>query len=293
MDVSSIVNVVATVVGVGAVLGAGLAAASQIFAVEVDPKISEIEEILPGINCGACGYPGCSGYAEAVASDPNVPANLCVPGGEKVAQKIGEITGKSVTAKEKKVAILRCAQDIRRAAPPKYDYSGVLDCAALDVLHKGAFLCPFACAGLGNCARACPVGAIEMVNGRPVIDPHKCTGCGVCVKICPRDVLTLAKYPGRVQVYCRNTSPPKLKRKMCPSACIGCGICVRSCPHGAIKIENFVAVVDHEKCPPDCPRPCIEKCPTGAILARGEGAAEKNAPLLKKHEHLLKEKVPV
>lgn len=289
MDISPIVRVVATVVGVGAILGAGLAAAAQKFAVEVNPKISEVEETLPGINCGACGYPGCSSYAEAVATEEDVPANLCIPGGKSVAEKVGEITGKSVSGKEQKVSLLRCTQDSRRASPQKYRYHGVMDCAAVNAFHGGAYTCPFACVGLGNCARACPVNAITMVNGRPQIDPNICTGCGICVKICPRDVLILGKYPGRVQVYCRNTNPPKVKRKMCPSACIGCTLCMKNCPYDAIRMENKVAVVDHSICPPDCPRPCIDKCPTGAILARDEGAEERNRPLLEKHRDLLKD----
>lgn len=287
MDINSIVTVVAMVAGVGALLGAGLASAAQYFHVEIDPKISKVEEVLPGINCGACGYAGCSGYAEAVATDSEVSSSLCIPGGEKVAEQIAEITGKSAETTVKKIAILRCAQDQRRAAPAKYEYEGVMDCAAVDMLHKGAYTCQFACVGLGSCAEACPVDAITMEHGRPVVDPHICTGCGVCVKTCPRDVLALALYPGRVQVYCRNTNSPKDKRKMCYSACIGCSLCKKKCPYDAITMENFLAIVDHAKCPPDCPRPCVEKCPTGAILARGEGAKEKNAPLLEKHKELV------
>ncbi|MFP4497780.1 MAG: RnfABCDGE type electron transport complex subunit B [Vulcanimicrobiota bacterium] len=283
MDISPIVNVVATVVGVGAVLGAGLAAAAQIFHVEVDPKISEVNEALPGINCGACGYAGCGQYAEKVVEDSQVPANLCIPGGDKTAKKIADITGKSAVPAQKKVSILRCTLDEKTGAPNKYSYHGVEDCAAVEMLHKGEYTCPFACAGLGNCARACPVDAITMIDGRPHIDAEKCTGCGVCVKICPRDVLSLAVHPGRVVVHCRNTRSPREKRKICPSACIGCSLCMRNCPYEAIKMENFLPVIDHNKCPEDCPRPCIDKCPTAAILARGIGAREANKPLLEKH----------
>lgn len=268
IDWSSFFKVLGAIGGVGVLMGSGLAAAAQIFKVEIDPKISEATEALPGINCGACGYAGCSSYAEAVATDPEVPVNLCAPGGEKASTKLAKITGKASGSAVKMVAILRCVQDQSKAAPQKYKYHGVEDCAAVAAMHNGASICPFACVGLGTCERACPVNAISMINGRPVVDPDKCVACGICVKVCPRDVLTLAPYPGRVQVYCRNTNPPKVKRKMCPSACIGCSICQKKCPHDAIEMKDSVAVVHHEKCPPDCPRPCVEKCPTKAILAR-------------------------
>jgi Na+-translocating ferredoxin:NAD+ oxidoreductase subunit B len=290
MDVMAIIVVVIVVSAVAALLGAGLATAAQKFAVKENPKVSAVEEVLPGINCGACGFPGCSGYAEAVALDPDVPTNLCTPGGGKVSAQIAEVTGKAAGSSQKRVALLRCTQDMRTGAPQKYEYEGIQDCASIAAMHKGLFTCPFACVGAGNCERVCPVDAIKMVNGRPVIDPRRCTGCGICAKICPRDVLELAPYPGRVQVYCRNTYPPAAKRKMCPSACIGCSICAKNCPHGAVTMVDKVGVVDHSKCPPDCPRPCIDKCPTGAILATGMDAKERNKPLLKKHEHLLEPK---
>lgn len=290
MDIMPIVTVVAMVSGVGAFLGAGLAWASQVFHVEVDATVSEAENALPGINCGACGFPGCAGYAEAVVTDSALPTNLCVPGGGKTSKELARITGKSAQSTKKRVSLLACASDNRRAAPAKYDYKGIADCSSMDMMHQGGFTCPFSCVGLGTCSEVCPVHAITMVNGRPSIDSNICTGCGICVKTCPRFVLTLADYPGRVQVYCRNNLPAKVKRKMCYSACIGCTLCVKNCPYGAATMNGTVAIVDHTKCPPDCPRPCVDKCPTAAILARGVGADEKNMPLLKKHRHLLEKK---
>jgi electron transport complex protein RnfB len=268
IDFIALGQVLATLGGVGLVMGSGLAAASQKFAVELDPRIEEAMNALPGINCGGCGYPGCSGYAEAVVEDPNVSVSLCAPGGAEVSKHLADISGKAAGATVKKTAILRCVQDISKAASLKYDYKGLEDCAAIETLHKGAFNCPFACVGQGNCSRVCPVNAIVMDKGRPQIDPGKCVACGLCVKTCPRNVLVLAEVPGRVQVYCRNTKPQKTRRKICPSACIGCGICIKNCPWGAIEMIEKVAVVSHEKCPPDCPRPCVTKCPTKAILER-------------------------
>jgi len=268
VDWIAFAKVLGTIGGVGIIMGAGLAAASQVFKVKIDPKIAEATEALPGINCGACGYAGCSSYAEAAVEEPEVPVNLCAPGGTKTAEELALITGKSAGTTVKHVALLRCVQDQAKAAPLKYKYHGLEDCAAVETLHKGAYTCPFACLGLGNCARVCPVDAIIMEKGRPVTDPDKCIACGLCVKTCPRNVLVLAPYPGRVQVYCRNTMPPKFRRKVCPSVCIGCRLCLKNCPYDAIEMVDGVAIVHHEKCPHDCPRPCFSKCPTGAILAR-------------------------
>ncbi|MCE1246933.1 MAG: RnfABCDGE type electron transport complex subunit B [Firmicutes bacterium] len=268
IDITALGQVLATLGGIGAVMGAGLAAASQKFAVEIDPRIEEALGILPGINCGACGYPGCSGYAQAVIEEADVKISLCSPGGASVAEKLAVITGKTPEKTSRKTAILKCVQDKSKGSSVKYEYSGLEDCAAVETLHRGAFNCTFACVGLGNCAAVCPVDAIVMDKGRPQINPEKCIACGMCVKTCPRDVLTLVDFPGKVQVYCRNTKKPNTRKKICPSACIGCSLCLKNCPWDAIEMIEMVAVVHHEKCPPDCEKPCLSKCPTKAILGR-------------------------
>ena len=85
----------------GVLMGLFLAYASKKFEVEVDPKVEAILAILPGVNCGACGYPGCSGYASGVALE-GAKMTLCAPGGPKVAEKIGDIMGVAVEMPVKK-----------------------------------------------------------------------------------------------------------------------------------------------------------------------------------------------
>ena len=85
----------------GVLMGLFLAYASKKFEVEVDPKVEAILAILPGVNCGACGYPGCSGYASGVALE-GAKMTLCAPGGPKVAAKIGDIMGVAVEMPVKK-----------------------------------------------------------------------------------------------------------------------------------------------------------------------------------------------
>lgn len=185
----------------------------------------------------------------------------------KTTELILDNNEQSNEKKQKLICRLCCAKDPNKASAQKYNYRGIPDCAALVMLHWGSFDCTFACAGMGNCAKACPVQAITMKESRPVINSEICTGCGACAKICPMDVLKLGAHPGKVQVYCRNTDPPESRRKLCQSPCTGCGLCVQNCPHDAIKLEDSLALVEHNKCPADCVMPCVRECPTGAIQA--------------------------
>ena len=85
----------------GVLMGLFLAYASKKFEVEVDPKVEALLAILPGANCGACGFPGCAGYASGVALE-GAKMTLCAPGGPKVIEKIGEIMGVAVEIPVKK-----------------------------------------------------------------------------------------------------------------------------------------------------------------------------------------------
>lgn len=258
----------------GLFFGLVLAYANKKFAIEVNPLIHLVEDVLPKGQCGACGYPGCANYAEAVVLNPDVPPNLCVPGKAPVADMVAEITGKTAPPVEPRIAHIRCAGAIGKAVT-KYQYAGVEDCAAANLLQGGQKSCQYGCLGFGTCVKNCPFEAMTMgANGLPQVDPEKCTGCGKCESVCPKGVIAMLPLSAKVSVNCNSKDKGAVARKNCTVACLGCGLCRKNCPHDAIKIEKGLAVVDHKICAAKCDQPaCLTKCPTGAIEAAVKGNA--------------------
>ncbi len=252
--------------GLGLVLGTGLAVASIKLAVERDPRIDQIVEVLPGANCGACGYAGCSAYAEAVVAG-EVPPNECVPGGESVARAVAEILGVEAEAKTKVIAKIRC-RGSRAKATENYAYSGVADCSAAVLIHGGPKACRYGCIGLGTCAFVCPFDAIRQGSpgSIPEIDPELCTGCGQCVEACPVQVIELVPADKSVHVVCHSQEKGKAVRQACSVGCIACKACEKVCPFDAIHVIDNLAVIDYDKCT-ECGL-CTEKCPTNCIEGR-------------------------
>lgn len=250
----------------GLIFGFILAFANKKFAIEVNPLIHMVEDVLPKGQCGACGYPGCMGYAEAVVLNPDVPPNLCIPGKEPVAKAVAELTGKQAEAVDPRIAQVKCAGSAATAVRA-YGYAGVDDCVAANLLFGGAKACKHGCLGLGTCVKNCPFGAMAMSpEGLPVIDPEKCTGCGKCETVCPKKVISMMPMGARVRVNCNSKDKGAVARKACSVACIGCSLCVRECPYGGVKVENNVAVVDVNVCKAQCSEAkCLIKCPTKAI----------------------------
>lgn len=250
--------------GMSLLFGAGLAYASQKFAVKIDPKELEILEVLPGVNCGACGYPGCAGYAAAVAAGEASAMN-CPVGGSNVAGQIGEIMGLQVEETQRTVARVLCGGDCDNAAQ-KYQYEGIEDCVAASMLGSGPKECSYGCLGLGTCVRVCPFDAIHINDkGIAVVDKEKCTACGKCVIACPKNLIEIIPASSQVQVMCISQDKAKDVREACKVGCIGCRLCVKACEYDAIKVVNNIAHIDYDKCV-DC-MACAEKCPTKAIYA--------------------------
>jgi Na+-translocating ferredoxin:NAD+ oxidoreductase RNF subunit RnfB len=257
----------------GLTFGALLAYASIKFFVKTDERVSAIREILPGANCGGCGYPGCDGYAAGVV-EGGVKTNLCAAGGPAVAQKIAEIMG---VAGEQEAAVplravlrcggaLRSAGDSTRCCPRNAIYDGVRDCRSASVLPGSSpDACPFGCMGLGTCVKVCPFGAMSIVDGLASVDPRKCVGCGACVAACPKSVLTLAPNAPVAWVACNSKWKGPDVRKVCSAGCIGCSLCVKICPEKAITVEANLASIDPAKCT-GCGA-CAAKCPAGCIDA--------------------------
>ncbi len=250
--------------GMSLLFGAGLAYASQKFAVETDPREEEVREALPGANCGACGYPGCDGLAAAIVAG-NAAVTSCPVGGSEVAKRIGMIMGMEAETTQRKIAKVLCAGDCNNAAE-KYRYQGIEDCVAASMLAYGSKECSYGCLGLGTCVRACPFDAIHINEmGIAEVDRDKCTSCEKCVAACPKQLIEMIPESSEVQVMCKSEDKGKFVRKACKVGCIACRICEKACQYDAIKVENNIARIDYDKCV-NC-MVCAEKCPTKAIYA--------------------------
>jgi len=255
------------------------------FKVDEDPRIGDVTEMLPNANCGACGFPGCSGFAEALVkgSDNGDISDLyCPVGGNETMSTVGEFLGMSVEESAPTTAVVRC-NGTRQKSVPKTDYDGPSKCAVAHTLFAGEGGCPHGCLGLGDCVAACEFDAIYMdeETGLPVVIPEKCTSCGACVKACPRDIIEIrprGRKDRRVWVACRNEEKAGVAIKNCKAACIGCGKCFDVCPPkvSAITVENNLAFIDSEKCIA-CGL-CVAVCPTNAILATFEPPKPKPKP---------------
>ncbi|MCX7861541.1 MAG: RnfABCDGE type electron transport complex subunit B [Bacteroidales bacterium] len=237
------------------------------FKVVEDPRIDEIQEILPGANCGGCGYPGCRGFAEAIVKTGDFNALFCPVGGNDVAKKAAAIMGVEVQEKAPQIAVVRC-NGSHEHAPKKVTYEGATSCAFAHMLFAGESTCPYGCLGCGDCVASCTFDAIYMnyETGLPVIVEDKCTSCGACVKACPRGIIELRnKGPKgkRIFVCCINKEKGAIARKNCSVACIGCGKCVKICPYEAITMTDNLAYISFEKC--KLCRKCVSECPTSAI----------------------------
>ena len=231
----------------GGVFGAVLAVAARIFHVDQDEHITLVREALPGANCGGCGYPGCDGYAAAVAAG-EAPPDKCVVGGLPVAAKVAEIMGIDAGAQEKMVAFVHCSGE-EGVAKKFFDYTGPQDCvAAMRFGNQGPKACQFSCIGLGNCARACQFDAMHVENGAAVVDREKCVGCQACVAACPKDIIKMVPYNQKVLVGCRSKDKGAQTRKVCDVGCIACMRCQKECPVGAIVVKDNLAQIDYDKC---------------------------------------------
>jgi len=245
----------------GAVFGLILAIASKVFAVEVDPRQEEIINVLPGANCGGCGYAGCGGYAAAIV-EGTAPINSCAAGGAECAKKIAAIMGVEAGEVEKCVALVRCSGGPN--VTKKYEYLGIHDCLSASRMPGGGpNECSYGCIGLGSCVAACQFGAISVTDGLAHVDHEKCVGCLACIAACPKNIIVKVPYSADVNVACASKEKGAVLRKYCNIGCIGCKICEKACPHDAIHVVDNLAVIDYSKCV-SCGI-CVQKCPRKLI----------------------------
>lgn len=252
-----------TLGGMGAVAGLGLGLAAKRFAVEVDARLEEVLEALPGINCGACGFAGCRPCAEAVNSGA-AKVNACPVGGEATVLSLARILGVEPEAAVAQVARVFCTGGLEEARR-SFQYQGLDDCNAAVLVSGGGKACVFGCIGLGSCVTACPYDAMYMnANAIPVVIDEKCTGCTLCAPACPKDLIDMVPMGSEVQILCNSTHKGSEVKKVCTVGCIACDICVKVCPYEAIAVHAFLAEIDYDKCT-SCGL-CVDKCPDDTIL---------------------------
>lgn len=274
MDIGNMIAASLVFAVLGAVIGILLAVASKVFAVPRNEKAEQITAILPGANCGGCGYSGCSALAEAIAEGKAKPG-ACTVGGSEAAEKIAAIMGVEAGNTVRMRAQVMCS-GTSALSKKKYEYQGIHDCQAAMQLGGGSRACPNGCLGLGTCVSKCPFGAISVIDGVAVVDYDRCQGCGVCVAACPKHIIRLIPFDSKHWVGCMSVEKGAVTRSFCDVGCIGCRICEKNCAVGAIKVDGFLASIDYGKCV-GC-NVCVEKCPRKIIWS---GITQSTSPVIK------------
>lgn len=253
---------------------------SQKFKVYEDPRIDDVEKLLPGANCGGCGYPGCRGFADNLVKSDSMTGFFCPVGGVDVMNNVATFLGRVADKKDPMVAVVRCNGTCENR-PKTSNYDGEKRCVISSSLYGGDTDCSYGCLGMGDCVTVCKFDAIHINNETmlPEVDMDKCTACGACVTACPKSIIELRKKGVKdrgVYVSCVNKDKGATARKACKTACIACKKCFNVCPFEAITVENNLAFIDSQKC--KLCRKCVAECPTGAIIAVNFPAPKPQEP---------------
>lgn len=263
MELTAVIAAAAAIGITGLLIGLLLGIAGKKFAVEVDERESAVRELLPGNNCGGCGFAGCDALAQAIAKG-EAPTNGCPVAGAEIAKKIAEIMGETADDMARQVAFVKCNGTCDKAGV-KYHYYGVQDCQKASMVPGGGEkACSYGCMGFGSCVKACPFDAIHIVDGVARVDKEKCKACKKCIAACPRHLIELVPYNSTVKVACSSKDRGPVVKKACDTGCVGCKICEKNCNFDAIHVEDNLAKIDYEKCR-NCGL-CAMKCPSKIIL---------------------------
>ncbi len=246
---------------IGMVIGASLAVAAKYLAVREDPRIGGVTELLPGANCGGCGYAGCADYARAVVM-AGADITLCAPGGPECVAALAGFLGMTAGSVEKKTAVVLCCGD-DEAARRRFAYNGIADCAAAHATAGGEKTCTYGCLGYGSCGRVCPVNAIVIEKGLARVRKDLCIACGKCVAACPRALIRLVPAAASIHVLCSSKDKGPVVKQACETGCIGCRLCTKFGDEGAFVMDGFLARVDYSV--PVTREEVIEKCPAKCI----------------------------
>jgi Na+-translocating ferredoxin:NAD+ oxidoreductase RNF subunit RnfB len=273
---STLMTVVLLMVALGAGLAAGLAIANRRLYVYEDPRIDEVEEMLPSANCGACGAAGCRAFAELAVAREIAPGK-CTVNPPEMNTAVADFLGVEAGGGEKQVARLACAGGTNVARNRAY-YYGLETCRAATLVGGGPKACTWGCLGFGDCMDVCDFGAIRMdSHGLPVVDEERCTACNACVEVCPKELFSLHSVSHRLWVACKSEAEGEIAEADCEVACTACGRCAADAPE-LIEMTGNLARIDYSK-NRLATRDPIQRCPTGAIvfLGRNGGAAERGA----------------
>jgi len=257
-----------TMLGLGTLFAIILLIASEKLKVKQDPKVEQILESLPKIDCGGCGYAGCGSYAKAVANDPNL-IGKCAPGGSDVSEKIAKILNLQISGSGDPLRpIIHCkAHTDDKTFRAKYQ--GIATCIAANALAN-VQACKYGCLGFGDCVASCKFDALKIIDGLATVDYEKCTGCSACSSACPRDLIEMVPFSqeNMITVACSSQENGKNTRQMCKVGCISCTLCVKQTD--IFKMENGCAKVDYKNYTPcEETETAMKKCPTKVIVTKG------------------------
>ncbi len=259
-----------TLFGLAVILTYVLGWANKAFHVETDPRVEAINEVLPGANCGGCGYIGCGEYAEAVAAGQE-DVTKCIVGGGSVTEEVAEIMGVEVGASLPYRAVVHCGANYPDRLQ-RHEYRGEKTCAAANLV-AGVQGCTYGCLGFGDCTRACNFDAIHVIDGLATVDYVKCVGCGACGNVCPRNIITITPFKSEriLVVDCSNKDTGKEVMAVCKVGCIGCGACARL--SDLFSLTDGLSTIDYDKYEPECSLEVLkacDKCPRNRLVFIGK-----------------------
>ncbi|MCD6186228.1 MAG: RnfABCDGE type electron transport complex subunit B [Deltaproteobacteria bacterium] len=244
MNIVTILISAGTLLGLAVIFSYILGWASNAFKIEIDPRAEAALEVLPGANCGGCGYVGCGAYAAAVAAE-KAAVNLCSVGGPNCAAELAAIMGVEVGETFPLRAVVHCGANTEDRLQ-RNEYRGEQKCFTANLVN-GIQGCVYGCLGFGDCVEACNYDAIQVLDGLATVDYQNCIGCGMCAKACPRNIITIIPFKKEsiLVVPCSNHDAGKLVKSVCNVGCIGCKACTKVSKIFSV-IDNL-AVIDYDK----------------------------------------------